>query len=38
MIFGSNEKDDLPRQGDYICGQDECKYLEVLLTKNGKGK
>jgi hypothetical protein len=34
MIFGSNEKEDLPLEDEYISGVDKCKYLWVLFTKN----
>jgi hypothetical protein len=34
MIFGNNEKADLPVDDDYISGGDKCKYLGFLFTEN----
>jgi hypothetical protein len=36
MIFGNNDKEDLPLEDNYISGVDKCKYLGVLFTKNSK--
>jgi hypothetical protein len=35
MIFGNNEKEDLPLKDAYISGVDKCKYFRVRLGKLG---
>jgi hypothetical protein len=35
VIFGNNEKEGLPLEDDYVSGVDKCKYLGVVLNKNG---
>jgi hypothetical protein len=35
VIFGNNDKEDLPLENDYISGVDKCKYFRVLFNKTG---